>query len=1275
MTRPLRVLLVEDSPATAAQILDIVRHGGFAVTASRVDTTARFREELGRQNWDVVVTAYTLAHCDVFSLLAILRELELAIPLLVVTDTIGDEAVADVMRAGANDVVSLTNLSRLAPAVARIVEQANERRERQLALEEERYRCGESERHHALLQTIIHEAPLGIAIVEGPEHRILLINPAFGPFVKGKGTVSGCTMAEAFPEIAARIVPILDQVYQTGEPYRITEMPITLLKNERFEDVYFDANYTAWRDEQGNIQGVLIVANETTDQVNTRKQVEAERLRLQTVLQTLPVGVLILDEEHHLIATNSMAEHIYGGKAQLSESIQEFRRGRSWWGKSEEPVHEEEWPSYRALNEGVTVFDQEITIERADRQKAIILDSAAPLRDVNGHIDGAVVIIQDITERKQTEARARESEERFRMVLENSLDAAYRRNLQTDQYDYMSPVIERITGFSAEEFSNLDFADVLSRMHHDDIERVNRVIERTMAAGVNTEGIVEYRFRGKDGRYRWLADRFTMIFDQNGHPLYRIGNVRDVTERKQAEDALRRERDRAQAYLDVAAVLMVAIDRNGIVTMINQRGLTILGYTRDEILGHSWYDLILPPDKKVEVENIVRRLIAGDIAPVEYHENEVVTKSGERRTIAFHNAVLRDENGHITALLASGEDITERREAEDAVRKSEEKFRSLFVNMSEAVAIDELIVDEQGKPIDWCVIDVNPAYETMLGFSRQETVNHYASELYKDISDFQNILMDYASVVLGGESRVVETDFPHTGRYLLVSAFSMGDKRFATASTDITERKEAEEKVNSLASIVEWSEDAIIGKTLDGIVTSWNHAAERMYGYAADEIIGRSLQIIFPPDLAGELREILDKIKQGQRLQRYETVRLRKDGTRVNVAVTISPIRDAHGKIVGASTSAQDITARKQAEEARAQALAELDATIGAIPDGYIVYGLDGTVRRMNDTAERVLGYSKDERQLSYNERMRLMAIESPDGKPFSINELPSYRALRGETVRGVVMVIHRRQQTRWLSVSAAPIHTADGQMLGAVMEFTDVTALHQLQEQQQDMLRTISHDLRAPLTIINGHAQLLDEALKDHPHTDTERMSVDAVLRGTQRMNVMIQDMVDAARMEGGQLRLNIQAVDVQSFIDDLLQRANAIMDTARISTEFPTNLPKVWADYDRLERIMMNLLTNALKYSDPGTPVEIRAQSQGQDVVISVIDHGQGILPEDVPHIFERYYRAKNTRKTEGVGLGLYITRMLVEAHGGRIWVESSPGKGSTFFFTLHIAENAAA
>ncbi|MHB1133112.1 MAG: sensor histidine kinase [Chloroflexota bacterium] len=228
-------------------------------------------------------------------------------------------------------------------------------------------------------------------------------------------------------------------------------------------------------------------------------------------------------------------------------------------------------------------------------------------------------------------------------------------------------------------------------------------------------------------------------------------------------------------------------------------------------------------------------------------------------------------------------------------------------------------------------------------------------------------------------------------------------------------------------------------------------------------------------------------------------------------------------------------------------------------------------------------------------------------------------------------------------------------------------TALQQADRYRQEYLSLISHDLRSPLTVIFGHAQLLQRAADV---TGAAAKSVAAISASAQFMSAMLEDLVESVRLESGQVELERQAVDAASLVLDLRERLSALHPADRIEVVLPEQaVPKALADPNKLERILTNLLNNALKYSTG--VVRLTVEQQDGMLAFALADSGLGIAPEKIPHIFDRFYRAdRGQRKFEGLGLGLYITRMLVEAHGGKIWVESALGQGSTFSFTLPIA-----
>jgi len=373
-------------------------------------------------------------------------------------------------------------------------------------------------------------------------------------------------------------------------------------------------------------------------------------------------------------------------------------------------------------------------------------------------------------------------------------------------------------------------------------------------------------------------------------------------------------------------------------------------------------------------------------------------------------------------------------------------------------------------------------------------------------------------------------------------------------------------------------------------------------------------------------------------------------------------MRDMNQQLLIAGVREQELA--EEAERHRA----EMDALLEGLTEGVTIVDGEGKIILLNESGRRIWGWPVDQ---GFPEDCQDLDIRYPDGRTMPFEKWPINRALRGERFANYEVVYTRPDGRRFiLSFSGNHVRDAEGHVVLAINVYRNVTELRELERAREDFVDIVSHDLRAPLTIIRGNAQMVQRYAGITGKENTVRTSADAILVGTERMNAMIQDLVDSTRMETGQIRLDRQPVQLRSAVTDLLERARYAIDVGRIRVEIPEGLPPVNADLDRLERILLNLLTNALKYSLPKTEVLVKAEKTDGEVMIWVTDRGIGIAREDLSHMFERHFRAKGARKAEGLGLGLYITKMLVEAHGGRIWVESELGKGSTFYFTLPIS-----
>jgi PAS domain S-box-containing protein len=389
---------------------------------------------------------------------------------------------------------------------------------------------------------------------------------------------------------------------------------------------------------------------------------------------------------------------------------------------------------------------------------------------------------------------------------------------------------------------------------------------------------------------------------------------------------------------------------------------------------------------------------------------------------------------------------------------------------------------------------------------------------------------------------------------------------------DVTQRHELDLIPRRLAAIVDSSDDAIIGKDLNGIISSWNQGAERIFGYSAEEMIGTSIMRLIPLERQGEEEEILFCLRRGERFEHFETVRKSKEGRQLHVSLTVSPIKDANGRVVGASKIARDITDRKLSEEA---------------------------LRQAQKVAE-----------MANADRQRLLESE---------------RAARSEAERASYM--------------------------------------------KDEFLATLSHELRTPLNAVLGWATALRAG---HFPTEELEQGLETIERNARVQAQIIEDLLDMSRIISGKVRLDVQRVDLPAVVAAAIDtvRPSASAKGVRLETIIdPLNAP-VTGDPNRLQQVFWNLLSNAIKFTSKGGRVQILLERVDSHVEVSIFDTGEGISPEFLPYVFDRFRQAdaSTTRRHGGLGLGLAIVKQLVELHGGSVRVKSSgTGKGASFIVSL--------
>jgi PAS domain S-box-containing protein len=497
-------------------------------------------------------------------------------------------------------------------------------------------------------------------------------------------------------------------------------------------------------------------------------------------------------------------------------------------------------------------------------------------------------------------------------------------------------------------------------------------------------------------------------------------------------------------------------------------------------------------------------------------------------------------------------------------------------------------------------------------------------------------------------------------------------------------RRRDEVASEQLATIVESSDDAILSKTLDGRILSWNPGAEKMYGYTAAEAIGQHLSFLFPPEHPDELEEILGHLKQGKRIRHLETVRLRKDGSRVDVSLSISPIKSPSGQLIGYSTIARDITERKRAEQELSASETRYRDMVENAQDIIYTHDLQGNYTSMNKAGERITGYSIDEAL-----RMSLVKIVAPEYQETARRMLAKKLEGEGETVYDLEIVAkdgHRvavEVNTRLLYQDGVPVGVQ-----GIARDVTERKLLEDQLRQSQKMEAIgrlaggIAHDFNNLLTAVTGYSELSIRQLQPE---DPLRLNLEEIKKAAQRATSLTRQLLAFSRKQVLQPKI----LDLNSVIAELEKMLRRLIgENIELRTVLAPELDAIKADPGQIEQVIMNLAVNARDAIPGGGKLTIETENvyldeeyasqhlgvaAGHYVMLAVCDTGSGMDDKTQNQIFEPFFTTKEVGK--GTGLGLSTVYGIVKQSGGYIWVYSEIGLGTTFKIYLPRADEGQA
>jgi PAS domain S-box-containing protein len=505
---------------------------------------------------------------------------------------------------------------------------------------------------------------------------------------------------------------------------------------------------------------------------------------------------------------------------------------------------------------------------------------------------------------------------------------------------------------------------------------------------------------------------------------------------------------------------------------------------------------------------------------------------------------------------------------------------------------------------------------------------------------------------------------------ILARAFHEMESELGEAAAAL-ERKSRHERL--LSAVVESSREAILAKQLDGTITAWNPAAERMYGFTADQAIGQHVSIIVPEDKLEELETILAQVRHGETLESVETVRRTRDGRRIDVSLQLSPVSSETGELIGVSSIARDIGDRRRAE-------ARFRLAVEASPSGMVMVDRGGMIVLINEETERLFGYARSE---LIGQPVEVLVPgplrDQHPGHRASFAAQPARRTMgAGRDLRG-----RRKDGSEFpVEVGLNPFESPEGPMvLAAVIDIGErLQAQRDLERRTEELQRSnaelehfayvASHDLQEPLRMVASFTELLAERYKGKLDEKAD-MYIGYAVDGARRMQLLIRDLLTYSRVET-QGRVP-QPTDSRLVFERVLQSMKSAITQsgAEISAQ---DLPIVLADEIQLGQVFQNVLANAIKFRSTATPrVDVGAKRIGDEWTFSVEDNGIGIESGAGDRIFQMFQRLHGRGEYEGSGIGLAVAKRVVERHGGRIWFESKMGEGTIFHFTFPAANRA--
>jgi PAS domain S-box-containing protein len=1128
------------------------------------------------------------------------------------------------------------------------------------------------------LTAFLVENATDLIFLIGEKDEILSINPAAARFLgRTVEEVLGKSLFDVYPkEIAAMFSENVREVLKTGKS-KITDEKVVFGGNE----LWINTRLEPLQDDRGVVHAVAGVSRDITD----RKRAEEASSRLAAIVEGSDDAIIGKTLDGVISSWNQGAERLYGYSAE--EAI----------GKPISILLPPNRPDdltqiLERLKRGGRVERYETERVRKDGKIVDVSLTVSAIKDSTGRIVGASTIARDITERKKAEEMLRESEEKYRVLVENASDFIF----MVDEEGTVLSLNKAGANVFRREPEAVVGKSIFDLFPNEVAAQYSRSLKEVFRTGKNNAAESRMIAQGKE---MWILTSLNPVMSPEAKVVAVMGISTDITRRKQMEQELGKLSQFRETIIDNANVWLDVLDEKANVLIWNKAAEAISGYLREEVVGHDKIWQWLYPDEEY------RRQITGLVADVVQHgrveegfETTIRRKDGQTRIISWNERNLLDEHGKAIGSIALGLDITERKQTEDQLKRYSLNLERLVAERTEKLTESERRLQDvissnpaviyAGKPSadrsDFVLTYLSERVVSMLGFKPQEFIGHPEFwEHHVHPEDVRSVLAEIPLLWEKGqhsyEYRFLRSDGSY--RWIREEAKVVRDSDGEPVEvkgcwTDVTERKQMEEELRAVRERLEYvitANPAVIytGRPRPDLsdydVTYMSNKVRELTGFGPEDYIGHPetwYDRVFPDDLRRYYGELPLLWKKGEHAFEYRF--MHKNGTCRWIREEMAVNRDVSGKPVEVMGYWIDITELKQAEAVLRESEHRFRQLVESSPVAMAVLsGLQEGTMLVNEKFTELFGYTVED----VSDSARWWTLAYPDEK--YREELKAKWTKRAEKAikeHGEIEPMEATVRCKDGSIRHVEVHMSsigDNNLVSLV----DLTERKRIEEMKDSFMSAVTHELRTPLTSIKGY---LDFVLSGEsgPVSIEVESNLEVVKRNTDRLTSLTDELLDIQRLQSGKLQVNLEPIDFTEITRHAASEIKPFIQAKkqRFSVTVPKRPSWIFGDTVRLSQVLMNLLSNASKFTPEGGEIRLTVEDDKSSIVVKVADTGIGLRREDITAVFEPFAAIKKPTDIKGTGLGLSVTKGLVEAHMGRIWAESpGEGRGATFTFTL--------